>query len=574
MCVCEGKGEGMGLTVEDLLQIEQINQISLICGEKGLKNEIKGVTIIEAPDIVHFITGGELLLTGLYAFQSCSIDTFKTYLCELQKKKVSGIVLKPGRMVEDAESKIAWLKEFAQRESVPLMEMPFELSFQSILSTVMQRLFNDEVTQLKYYKTTHDNFMALAFSKENEGHRIEDILVMLEKLIGNPVALFQQNMRCYACSGEKPEDFRISSGVKKYNPGILTNYEYLVQHGEQTQYIVQLDLNVGIKMYLVVTEKNTEFNPMNCIAMENAIVSLQYEFARNFAVSELEKKFQNDILYSILHGKHMPMEELQKNISLIGMDLDSSYRVMVFGIAGDIWRRRDFNERIFYLDVLEESVRNCMPECKIHRETDRITAVRRENPDIVQSEYRRELRGKLERIQANIVHHHRNLQVKAGVGKQIKGITHLPESYREANDAYLFVDIAGDAVGITVGENKAQMVLFSDLGIFKLLCQIEDPKALMEYVPESLQKLFEYKKPQRDDLIVTLKAYLDHNQNLSKTAQDLFVHYKTAAYRMEKIVKITGIDFDNANEILAVRIGLVVYQMIGNYDKKSQNTGV
>ena len=265
------------------------------------------------------------------------------------------------------------------------------------------------------------------------------------------------------------------------------------------------------------------------------------------------------------------MEELQKNIALIGMDLDSSYRVMVFGTAGDIWRKRNFNERIFYLDILEDAVRQCMPECKIHRETDRIVAVRRENPDTAQSEYRRDLREKLERIQAAVLQHHRNLQVKAGVGKQVRGLTNLPETYHEANDAYLFVDIAGNAVGDTVGENKAQMVLFSDLGIFKLLCQIEDPKALMEYVPESLQKLFEYKKPQRDDLIITLKAYLDHNQNLSKTAQDLFVHYKTAAYRMEKIAKITGIDFDNANEILAVRIGLVVYQMIGNYHKKSEN---
>ena len=519
----------MGLTVEDLLQIEQANQISLICGEKGLKNEIKGVTIIEAPDIVHFITGGELLLTGLYAFQSCSLSTYKTYMYELQKKNVSGIILKPGRMVEDAESKIAWLKEFAEQESIPLMEMPFELSFQSILSTVMERLFNEEVTQLKYYKTTHDNFMALAFAEENEGHRIEDILAMLEKLIGNPVALFQQNMRCYACSGEEPFAFRILPGVKPYDPGILTNYEYLVQRdGEQTQYIVQLDLNVGTKMYLVIAEQTSEFNPMNCIAVENAIVSLQYEFARAFAVSELEKKFQNDILYSILHGKNMPIEELKKNIALIGMDLDSSYRVMVFGITGDIWRKRNFNERIFYLDILEEAVRLCMPECKIHRETDRIVAVRKENPDTAQSEYRRDLRQKLERIQANVLQHHRSLQVKAGVGKQVRGLTNLPETYHEANDAYLFVDIAGDAVGDRVGDNKAQMVLFSDLGIFKLLCQVEDPKALMEYVPESLQKLFEYKKPQRDDLIVTLKAYLDHNQNLSKTAQDLFVHYKTA----------------------------------------------
>ena len=38
--------------------------------------------------------------------------------------------------------------------------------------------------------------------------------------------------------------------------------------------------------------------------------------------------------------------------------------------------------------------------------------------------------------------------------------------------------------------------------------------------------------------------------------------YKTAVYRIEKIEKITGIDFDNANEVLAVRIGLVVYKMI------------
>ena len=65
----------------------------------------------------------------------------------------------------------------------------------------------------------------------------------------------------------------------------------------------------------------------------------------------------------------------------------------------------------------------------------------------------------------------------------------------------------------------------------------------------------------------TLRAYLDRNLNLSKTAQDLYVHYKTAVYRIEKIEKLTGIDFDNANEVLAVRIGLVVYKMIENYNK-------
>ncbi|MDO4175302.1 MAG: PucR family transcriptional regulator ligand-binding domain-containing protein [Eubacteriales bacterium] len=559
----------MGLTVQDLLEMEQVNQISLICGTKGLTNEITGVTIIEAPDIVHFITGGELLLTGLYAFQSCSIQEYKTYIEELRNKQVSGIILKQGRDVEDAAVKIAWLKQFSEEHAIPLMEMPFEMSFQSILTAVMERLFNEEVTQLKYYKTTHDNFLALCFSDKPVEQRITDILDMLQKLIGNPVALFQQNMSCYAYSGESPCAFQLSAQAKKYDPGILTNYAYLVQHGARTQYVVQLNLNVGAKMYLVITEETSEFNLMNCIAVENAIVALQYEFAKDFAVSELEKKFQNDILYSILHGKNMPMDELQKNTALIGMDIDGSYRVIVFGAAGDAWRKRNINERMADLDSLEDAVRRHLRECKIHRETDRIVAVKREMPDSAGA-YRKELRDAMEAIQAAVLRQNQRLHIKAGIGKLVQGLVNLPETYHEANDAYLFVDIAGDAVGDTVGEHKAQMVWFSDLGIFKLLCQIEDPDDLMEYVPESLQKLFDYKRPQREDLIITLKTYLDHNQNLSKTAQDLFVHYKTASYRMEKIAKITGIDFDNANEILAVRIGLVVYQMIGNYHK---NTG-
>ena len=68
----------MGFMVEDLLRTEECREMKLICGEQGLKNEIKGVTIIEAPDIVKFINGGELLLTGLYAFKSSRI-TFRSY---------------------------------------------------------------------------------------------------------------------------------------------------------------------------------------------------------------------------------------------------------------------------------------------------------------------------------------------------------------------------------------------------------------------------------------------------------------------------------------------------------------
>ena len=49
----------MAIYVKDLLMEEEMNGARLISGEEGLDNEIKGVTIIEAPDIVKWINGGE-----------------------------------------------------------------------------------------------------------------------------------------------------------------------------------------------------------------------------------------------------------------------------------------------------------------------------------------------------------------------------------------------------------------------------------------------------------------------------------------------------------------------------------
>ena len=135
----------MGFTVEDLLRTEEGGTMKIVCGEQGLNNEIKGVTIIEAPDIV----------------KSCSVEEFKSYIYEFRKKKISGLIVKRGRLVDDADKKIELLQEYARKNRIPIMEVPFEMSFQRILAIVMEHLFDEEVMLLKYFKTTHDNFTAL-----------------------------------------------------------------------------------------------------------------------------------------------------------------------------------------------------------------------------------------------------------------------------------------------------------------------------------------------------------------------------------------------------------------------------
>ena len=554
----------MAIYVKDLLMEEEMNGARLISGEEGLDNEIKGVTIIEAPDIVKWINGGEVLLTGLYAFRSCSMEDFKNYIDELVKKKISALILKRGKPVEGAEDKVEYLIQFSRKHTIPILEMPFEISFRDVMSRLMERLFNEEVTRLKYFKTTHDNFSALVLGSESIGVAIDQILDVLAKLIRNPVAAFNRQLDCIGASEGAERSLEIQKDAQSYEPGVYSNYEYLRQQIEnRQQYIVKVKLNLRERLYLVITEEEDSFDVMDEIATESAIWALQFELVRQYSVTELEKKFQNDIMHNILNGKIDSISELQKNTSLLGVPINGSFRVIVFGLKGEDRDKRDFKSKISDTHLLSDAIACQMTNVKIYNDLDRIVVVKEVNKEQTQEEYRQEIREIVDKVQAYVSRQDKELQVKAGVGKVVEGVINLPDSFKEANEAFTFVDIAGEISE----DGNSQVTLFSDLGIFKLLCQLDNPELLLEYVPEGLQKLYNYKKPQRDDLLITLKTYLDRNLNLSKTAQDLFVHYKTASYRIEKIAKITGVDFDNANEVLAFRIGLVVYKMIEKYNK-------
>ena len=69
----------MGFTVQDMLDMKLFQKANLLWGKGGTGQEIRGVTIIESPDIVRFISGGEVLLTGL---NTCS-KTRPTSFCRI-----------------------------------------------------------------------------------------------------------------------------------------------------------------------------------------------------------------------------------------------------------------------------------------------------------------------------------------------------------------------------------------------------------------------------------------------------------------------------------------------------------
>ena len=100
------------------------------------------------------------------------------------------------------------------------------------------------------------------------------------------------------------------------------------------------------------------------------------------------------------------------------------------------------------------------------------------------------------------------------------------------------------------------------LPFYHVIEKMKDINQLQAFIPESLNKLRQYDIQKNGELVDTLECYLNVNQSLKKTSELMFIHYRTASYRLQKIIKITNIDFNNAAEVLGVRNGLIAIRVL------------
>ena len=89
-------------------------------------------------------------------------------------------------------------------------------------------------------------------------------------------------------------------------------------------------------------------------------------------------------------------------------------------------------------------------------------------------------------------------------------------------------------------------LFFDETGSHQFLFYIEKKEWLLEFRDRYLKKLAEADQERSSHLFDTLKAYLQCQGNMLKTAESLFIHRNTLQYRLERISLITGRSLNDA----------------------------
>ena len=548
----------MAYTVRKLLESEQFPKMKLLCGEKGLDLEVKGIRIIEIEDMERYLTGGEILITSFQVYLSCNDREVEQHFEDLVKSDISGFIVKKRKEYDPTGRRLSLLEKHCKKYEIPLVEIPGDFYYWGIIRYVIMQVFDKATARLKYFKITHDNFNAFILNNNGSCNTASNIIKFLSVMIENPVVLYYGNLNCMVSTNSDNSKLILSDEIQPYKPNIITKFQYMKQmKGSCVQYVVKFAILSEVEIYITITEENRELTELDYMAIENAIINLQYGFLSEFAQDEVKKKYQRDIVHNILNGL-LSSKEMTEAASQLGMKESDTYRVVDFHTIKKNVQRKYTKEQLQEVGVIVGELMYLLPDALIYRNMDQIVMIQQVDSDQTELEYQKEMEEIEEVIQRSILYRKKDTDFQIGIGKSVEGYQRLKESYYEASQAIKYIEI----IRQVTGDKNKSVVHYSNLGFFQIFSKVDDMTELERCIPETLKKLYLYDDEHKGELITTLQMYLRNNQSIKKTAGAMFVHYRTISYRLEKIKQISGINFDDANEVLAVSNGLIIYKML------------
>lgn len=532
----------MKLTVKKLLSLEAYREAKLVGGSGGLNNEVTGITIMEDITINEWLRGGETLLTGLLPVKDFRDDEIVNFFNLLiTNKSISAVIVKVGKAFNEIPQ---CLIKWGDENSIAVIEVPRHVFYTDLMYPAMAEVMESQVNKLTYFKSVHDQFRDMAI----KNYSIKMVIDALSNIIGNPVEIYDKNYnlmtstlkeKIIVAQNEKINLTKISKGLM-YTKKILGNNE------EVGQLIFEITALEDTKTYLGIIELNKKVDELDFLAIENACTNISLIMAKDKAIKEVEERFMNDIVNDLIFNTPRLSNPLLERANIAGIDLFGSYYIAVLNLKCK-------------LDCIKYDLKKLLK--KLIKEYDGVYSLRNDYVIIFinsrkindTKESHEEIKNKIKKISEELGMKYSQICFSAGIGSEIKGFENIRKSYNEAVDA---IAIGEDIYG------KNAVTIYEELGVFKLIRDVSLSNDVSKYIPNSVTKLLQVDSSKNSELLKTLEIYFKTNQHIGATANELFIHPKTVSYRIEQIKELTGIDFDNADQLLEIQFSIKIIRFL------------
>ncbi|MGK5741659.1 PucR family transcriptional regulator [Micromonospora sp. URMC 103] len=189
-------------TVREVLALDPVRHGAprLVAGDAGLDRPVRWVHVAEVPDIASLLGGGELVLTtgiGLPADDA----GLRAFIGDLADVGVSGLVVELGRRYLTGVPRV--MAAAAERRGLPLVELRRATPFVRITEAVHALIVDAQLTELRATEEIHQRFTELSVEGAGPG----EVVRQAAELSGCPVVLenLSRQVLAYDPAGESAE---------------------------------------------------------------------------------------------------------------------------------------------------------------------------------------------------------------------------------------------------------------------------------------------------------------------------------------------------------------------------------
>lgn len=535
----------MPLTVKDILQYPSLSKASLITGSIGLENEVTNVMVMEALDIEEWGHAGVILLTSYFALEDAlpeEIDIFFKYAKEIG---IAGFIFKMDRLVNEIPE--TFLSN-CRKYDFPLIRIDKQTTYERVMNDILESIINRNAFILKNYYEIHQQFIHLMMNQPDVLH----ILHNLKSLINLPVTLVEKVEKKILGTDDYYNHFQIEDkkNLSQQQYMNIQYKQYLINYTAPDTSMPSTALsisvpNLGYEEYeLIIHQLDKKLKDVDFVAIENAVVALQTELVKQYALRENNRSRFNEMVSDLLHGRFNNKEDIIDTIHDLNLDTESLYRIVLFSFEN---KKTEASPQLLsrFSDVLINHSKVEFSDFVYVTRKEKIILIIPANTTSL-----KEVKTKVNKMKSKINKNqlYENFEMYTSISNKVDPFN-IPEGYRQAFDTYKILQMIDEPQAIAT---------YQDMGIYQIFVETGNLETLERFVPD---KIWELQK-NNPELLETLHAFIDVNQNYSDAAQILFVHPKTVRYRIDRLKENYQMNFHNPEEILQYSIAIRLLKIL------------
>lgn len=136
-----------------------------------------------------------------------------------------------------------------------------------------------------------------------------------------------------------------------------------------------------------------------------------------------------------------------------------------------------------------------------------------------------------------------------GVGIEVTGLSDINKSFQRARTA----------LRMAIYRN-VPYVRFEDMGFYKILFSVKDEEVLYAYADELLSPI-EDDDGKRQGYVELLRAYIENDRSLERTAAALYLHRNTVNYRIQKMKSMLDSPLKTVEDLFPYQVALAIHDM-------------